>query len=178
MKQAMQFFATRSDLLEVFTSFERAKAVKYALTGMFPSPATAIYSSAADIENFGIAISGDQAQENTFLIAPTGTEILAREVPQRRGGVMYSFDQRKNPATIGVRPGGQFDDRTLICGQLGPSTESRESNELHAILIGEFKRRFVKIRSYFVGKDAADFLENGLRLTTNVRASSEYDLRL
>jgi hypothetical protein len=177
VKQAIQFFATQSDLLEILASLEDEQPVKYVVAGMASLPSVVTFQSATDIDGLGVASSGDHAQEKTFLIAPAGTKVLAREVPQKRGGVLFSFDQRKNVDTIGIRFGGRFDDQTLICGQLGPSTGSPASDMLHALFLGELRRRFVRIKSYWVGRKAAICLRQGFRLTANVRASKEYDLQ-
>ncbi|WP_158264838.1 hypothetical protein [Blastopirellula marina] len=44
------------------------------------------------------------------------------------------------------------------------------------MLLKVLKREFTKIKSYYVGNEAAVLLDSGARLTINAAASTEYDL--
>jgi hypothetical protein len=144
--------------------------------GLFdePQPKNFLFN---EMQNLGISATGNHLTDKTFLLHDVSATIVAREVPQRRGGVKYSIDQQKNSRTVGLKSGGAFGEKIVIAGQLGQGTGDSFSDEPAARLLRELRKQFKKINSYYVGPYADAILKSGGRLTINVAASTEYDLK-
>ena len=129
--------------------------------------------------DLSIAVFGDQNREKTYLLIAAEAQPKVRKVEQRRGGVKYFLDQLSHPASVVLRPGGVFGgSECIIAGQVGTTSDDKWSVDLFRILFSEFKNQFVKIKSFYVGKIAVRNSEDGARLTTNIKAPLEYDLRI
>jgi hypothetical protein len=177
MSKSIAFFAANKDLKSVAAAVEAGRQLQYILAGLFDTPDVPRAGSVEDIDSFGVAQKGDQAQERSYLVAPAASMVSVREVPQRRGGVKYAIDQMQNPATVVVRPGGRFGDVAVISGQVGTATDDVNAMELFKSFEREIKRRFAKVKSYYVGPSAKELMESGVRLTASVRSPAEYDLK-
>src|SRR5262249_19906892 len=94
-----------------------------------------------------------------------------------RGGTRFFFDQLMNPRSLILSPGGVFQGKCIIAGQVGTCTTARESEDLLRLFARELRRQFTKVRSYYVGEEALRMLESGMRLTTGVQSPVDYDLR-
>lgn len=176
-KNQISFFATQSDLLPVLQAVEGSRPFEYIPSGSFNAPTVKRLESLITSPNLGIATVGDSNHEATYLIASRGTEVQIRDVPQRRGGVKYAVDQVANPKTIAIRPGGMYQDKYLIAGQIGTASDDKDSFELFKLFSGELTKRFEKVKSFYVGPEARTLLDKGWRLTASVKASPEYDLK-
>jgi hypothetical protein len=175
--KSINFFATRSDLNGIFIAVEAQQALKYVQAGMFDSPELNEFSSGLKIPNLGLAPSGTSNLEPFWLVTDAHSEIIVKSVPQRRGGVRYGIDPGLNPESVIVWPGGNFDRSTLIAGQIGTGVINPESTKLFNLFIQVFRKRFNRIRSYFVGPEAEQLLDQGGRLTWNSRSPQTRDLR-
>jgi hypothetical protein len=177
MSKLVPFFAADGDLKEVAAAIEARQRLQYVVAGLFDTPELSIAGSVKAIESFGIAQTGDQAQERSYLVVPANRQINVREVPQRRGGVKYAIDQVQNPATVVMRPGGRFGDVAVIAGQIGTAADDVSALELFKLFEREIKRRFSRVKSHYVGPSAKALMESGARLTMSVRSPAEYDLK-
>lgn len=175
-KHQVSFFATTADLELLLRSVEATRQLHFVATGLFDSPELEALQSLLTISGLGGLDVGDINQAEGYLIAPRDHPIVARSVPQRRGGVRYAVDQVSNPATIVIRPGGSFSDQCLIASQVGTLSDDPVSLDLYRAFSSVIRRHFSKIGSYFVGPQAADLLDQGWRLTSNVKSPPIYDL--
>ncbi len=116
-----------------------------------------------------------QAQGPTYLLVRPGNEPRTRVVEQRGGGVRRILDQQSHPESVVLRPGGRIDG-SIIAGQIGTISSDPWSIGLYREVFRALRRQFEKIKSYYVGPAAARHLDEGGRLTTDVRAPAEYDL--
>lgn len=171
------FFAARADLEEVLRAIEGRHTLRCAKAGLFDSPSVQTWEALSSIPGLGVAACGDAAQEQAFLVADARTPLRVRHVPQRDGGSKFAIDQLANPECITFRPGGTYTGTAVIAGQIGTTSASPESRSLFGLFASEIRRRFGKIASYYVGKEAMALLEAGHRLTANVKSPSLYDLR-
>lgn len=178
MSKSMNVFAVESDIKLLLFSLESIVSVKYVRAGMSDEPAPEIYVSVADIPGLGEANSPDQAQCPVFLILPSNATIHVEQIEQRKGGVKYAIDQRKNSTSLALRLGGIFDDCCVISGQIGTCSGDPQSLELMRIVTRLTRKHFERIRSYFVGPRARELMEQGFRLTADARMPKEYDLAL
>lgn len=176
-KNQLSFFATKADLDLLLRKLESARQFQYVLTGLFDSPSTVPMQSLLDASSLGCVALGDINQSPGYLVAGREISIEVRPVPQRRGGVKYAVDQTANPKTIAFRPGGVFDETCLIAGQVGTASDDSSSLELFQSFSKEIRHQFTKIKSFYVGKEAAALLDKGWRLTANAKSPALYDLK-
>lgn len=173
---SLHFFATRQDLEKVIRGVESYRSLSYVNAGTFDSISQQALSSGLQIPNLGLASSGDQNQQPWYLVVDSGIEVHVEEIPQRRGGIRYAVDQKLNPQSVAFKPSGIFEDKCVVAGQIGTCSEDDISKEILNLFVKEMRNQFVRIKSYYVGKDAADLLDRGFRLTASVQRPVEYDL--
>ena len=176
MSHSYEIFATRGDVLALLGSVEETRAIQYVLVGLFDREPPIVATAAHEIENLGIAQSGDQNLVPAFLVQDPKSKVNVRRIPQRRGGVKYAIDQLKNPKSVVISAGGEYREEALIAGQIGTVSSDKDSLALLDVFAYELRKRFIKIQAYWVGKCAARALESGLRLTANITAPKEADL--
>jgi hypothetical protein len=176
MAKRITFFATLADLTPVLEAVEAKRPLKYTLMGLLELPALQSWDSGLKIPQLGTALAGQQPQERYFLVTAPDIEVQIEPVPQRRGGVRYDVAQDENPQSVVVQPGGMFRDQGLIVGEILTASSHPVSTEFFKLFSQEIKKRFVRIKSDYVGPEAERLLDNGGRLTANVRAPPLYDL--
>ncbi|MGH9783424.1 MAG: hypothetical protein ACRD88_04495 [Terriglobia bacterium] len=172
------FFATNEDLVSVIRPVELSYPLQYIRCGLFDEPERMVFPSIASIPNLGVAKFGDSNLEPTFLVLHRGQALKVRKVAQRKGGYKYAIDQQENPGTISISPGGRFGDSVLIAGMVGTVHHDMISEDLLKAFASEFKKRFVRIKSYLVGPEARELLHLGVRLTHCAEAPRTFDLLL
>lgn len=168
------FFATRSDLVSLLTGAESNRRVHYAEAGLFDDDTIIVYRSSEEIPKLGEIDTLDPNQGRVLLIADLDVQFSMRAVPQRRGGMKFALDQKENPDTVSLLPGGQFDDQTVVAGNFATCTDSPASLALLGLLNQIAKEKWRKIKSDRVGPQAEAVLDAGGRLTAGLRP--EYDL--
>lgn len=174
--QTILFFAVQADLRPVLQAVEDKVAVHFAECGLFHSDVIDRRTNLSALPELGIAKYGDANFEDTFLVLPGTASVVVRSVPQRQGGLKYAVDQRENPGTVVLRPGGFWGDSSVIQGMVGSVHGDPIANELLASFSKEIKTRFTKIKGVWVGDVALHMLNSGMRLTQAVSAPREYDL--
>src|SRR5262249_41001516 len=145
--------------------------------GTFESPAIKPILSALEIEDLGIAHKGDRVHEKAYLVADASVEIKIEEIHRRKGGIRYSVGLEKNPEAFGFEPGGLFQSRCLISGSIGTATGNPTSIALCRAFIRAIRKDFTKIKSYWLGPEALQFLDAGMRLTPSVNAAPMLDFQ-
>ena len=177
MTRVFEVFASRSDWSSLLAEIEAEQPLQYVESGLKPSEIAVVRSSYSDIEDLGIAKRGDQNLEPIYLVMVAGRPVVARTIPQRRGGALYSFGPEKNPASIVMKVGGEFGGQAIIAGQLGTRSDDPESLDLIKLFGKAIRRRFKKVRSFWVGEGAYQALIAGFRLNGSISAPPETDLR-
>jgi hypothetical protein len=138
-----------------------------------------VHGSLLLANGLGMSKTGDAARSVTYLAMSAGDNVHVEVVPQRKGGVRYSLTQLGNPTSIAIKPGGIFENGSLVAGSVGTVSEHAESIALYNDFKRSVTRGFDKVRSYLVGPGALRLLRNGIRLVTmGVDESIEYDLKL
>ncbi|MFV2059531.1 MAG: hypothetical protein ACC653_02540 [Gammaproteobacteria bacterium] len=177
-KKQFSFFATKDDLIEVLIAVATKSSYHFASTSEVDDEIPNIYTSVSELVDLSIAVFGDQNKEKTFLLISSDATLKVRKAEQRRGGKKYFLDQLSHPESVVLKPGGVFsEEECIIAGQVGTTTDDKWSVDLYKILFSEFKKQFIKIKSFYVGTIAAKKLDDGVRLTTNVKSPREYDLQ-
>ncbi len=177
MPKRYEFFATRDDVLALLDEAELARRIQYVRAGLRDSEKPLVARSARDIENLGIATCGDQNLEPIFLILNDGVPVQVETVPQRRGGIKYAIDQSNNPRSVSIKTGGEYRDEALIAGQIGTVSQDRNSMSLLRLFGKLVRRRFERVRGYYLSEGAARALDSGLRLTACITAPTTCDLK-
>lgn len=173
----MHFFAAESDMLLLIREATHLKQLNAIATGKAKKNLKDDVINLSNIPNLGNSPYSDSALNPSYLVWETKNEIKSREVPQRKGGAINLVDQRDNPETIVIRPGGAHPDG-IISGEISTIHASTESLELYKLFEKLIKQRFTKIKSYYVGNDAIKALSRGERLTSSTSAPTEYDLTI
>jgi hypothetical protein len=173
-----QFYATRQDLLPGLLRLESEVKLQYVLMGMFTSPTLTGFFSASDIPDLGVARHGHYISEQEFLVTEVGVEILVREVPQQKGGVLYDIGLMANPTAFAFQPGGQFEDKTIILGSVDTATGDPTSLALCKRFWRALSKEFTRVQRYYVGREAYRLLEQGWRLTLATQCPPDLDLRI
>ena len=171
-----EFFATNEDLVAVIRPVELTHSLQYVERGLFDQPERGVFRSLVSMPDLGVAKFGDSNHERDFLVLSQGQELKVRQVPQRRGGYKYAVDQLENPGSVTIGPGGRFGDSVLIAGMLGTVHHDKISEDLLKAFASAFKKKFVRVKSYWVGPEARKVLDLGGRLTNCVNAPRDFDL--
>jgi len=177
MSKVINFFATRPDLLDLLNDVESKQSIQYVEAGLLDSPTPRVYGSCMECPGIGRIRIDNTNLGAGYLIIPKGTPVAIEAVPQRRGGIKYAVDQGMNPNSVDMLSGGQYDKMTVVAGRIGTCTDSTESAALLKTIRGLIHKRWERIRSYWVGPEAAKILDRGGRLTANLGSPSEYDLQ-
>lgn len=176
MPNVINYYATRTDIVAILEDFERKFNVHYAAAGSYDTPHIAQYATIGAIPEAG-RMSADAAHKGKkYLIALEATTFSSVEIQQRDGGLRYAVDQRANPNTVVLAPGGAFDDKTILAGSLGTTNSSPVSMQLMRTLGRLLRSQWSAIQSYYVGPEAEAILDMGGRLTAIVGMPGEYDL--
>jgi hypothetical protein len=173
----LSFFGTREDLEDILRPIEASRQLEFVRTGTFEAPSSESTPSLLGARDLGVASAGETHMAATYLVVNRGSQVRFRPIEQRKGGVRYAVDQLENPESIVFRPGGTYGESTIIAGQVGTGSERSEALELYRTFEREIRRRFSKIRSFYVGRNAAELLDKGWRLTVNEKSPQLYDLQ-
>ena len=169
----MIFFATGPDLQILFKIVEGKGKLQFIQAGRFDTVQQPIILDAQDIPDLGIASANSSSLCRRFLVSERGLPIVARQLSS---DPPFAFDQLENPKTVMFSPGGLWKDEILIKGSVGTSSADPDSSTLLSTFRAAFKSAFANTRGVYVGKEAADLLRQGKRLTGAEQSPAEYDL--
>ena len=164
-KNQFQFFATAPDLGSVLSAIERDNLLQYTLTGMFESPCLVTYPSYSDIPGFGRATHPTAVGNAAYLILPRDTEVRVRAIPQKAGGMLFGVDQIQNEDSVVIRLGGRYGEQVLLCGMIGTVSSTLAPRHLLNLFARAMRKAFVKVDGFFVGPEAMELSQSGVRLT-------------
>lgn len=164
-KKATPFFATHGDLVAIAREVLEVRPVDFVLGGLFVEPTLVVLRDICDLGEF-----------ESYLVVDHGIPVNFRAVPQRSGGQLYAVDQVNNPNTIVLQAGGRRAEQQLIAGQVGTVGNNKQSDELFGLFAKIIRKRFEKIKSFYVGPEAAAMLDNGSRLSSTPKSPQAFDL--
>lgn len=171
MPTQIRFFATRSDLVPVLQAIEKDRDLKYAQFGWSDIQAAASFPTVTAIPNLGTASHESATNCGSFLICRKKDAIHPRAVPGR-----YVFDQLLNPESVTFTPGGLWDDRILLHGRFATASTAGFSLELMKLCGAAVRKRFKKVKAFYVGEEAEGLLDSGMRLTIAAQSPRTFDL--
>jgi hypothetical protein len=172
------FYATKEDLLPIFEFTEASKPLKYVRTGRYTRPKPEVLASGTSIPEIGTANSDSSIGCDSYLILGQSSDVALRQIPQRDGPTNYVVDQLINPDSVIITAGGVRTPGVLLHGRVATASDSPQSQELMKLFASAFRKRFRKVKAFWVGKHALAQLESGTRLTIAVSSPSEFDLKL
>jgi hypothetical protein len=176
-KNQIVFYATADDLGSVLSPLEDKNPLQYTLMGLFETNEPQTYLSYTDIPDLGRASHPTAAANRSYLLSFQGTEVRVREVPQKAGGVLFSVDQAYNEDTVVLRPAGRHGNDIILCGMIGTVSQSVTSKILYDFVGKQFRKTFKKEREFFVGREAFNVRNAGVRLTIGASSPAEFDLK-
>jgi len=91
-------------------------------------------------------------------------------------GPRYVFDQLLNPESVTFSPGGFWGENILLHGRFATVSTATFSLELMKLLGAAVRKRFGKIKAFYVGEEAMKMLDNGTRLTIAAQSPRTLDL--
>jgi len=171
------FFATAKDLAPVLSLLEAEEKLQYTSMRRVESNRPRTYLSYTEIPDFGLANDPAAVMNPAYLVALQGTVVQVESIPQKAGGVNFSIDQRLNGETVILRPGGMCGHDVLLPGAIATVSESAASLELYDFMVKPYLARFVKVQEFFLGPEALELWQSGLRLTTAATSPAEFDLK-
>jgi hypothetical protein len=174
-KNQISFFATQNDLLQVLNDVK--SQIPYVLSSQIEFEAPEVYASPEIIKDLGICTVGDQNQTKMYLLISPNDEPKTRPVEQRNGDSVVLYDQMTHISSVSFAPGGlHVDLPCIIAGQVGTISNDEWSMALYKKFALSIRKKFTKIKSFYVGREASIKLDEGFRLTANIRSPVEYDL--
>lgn len=175
VKNQISFFATQHDLLLVLKDAQFK--IPYVFSFQKKCEEISVYESPEAIEDLGFLSVGDQNQSKLYLLIAPGEKSKTRYVAQQNGGIKSFYDQKSHPKSVCFRAGGLLNDSPcIIAGQVGTISDDEWSIALYKCIASSVKKRFIKIKSFYVGNEAAKKLDEGWRLTANTKSPVDYDL--
>jgi len=175
MKQ-IQFFAVRTDILQILEAVERDGPLQYVRTGNQLRPDFETFSRGTDIPNLGVADRETGSVCKAFLVAKAAVRIAVRSIKGASGVQRYLMDQLLNPDTVTLRPAGMWREHTVLQGVVGTASDSPISLEMMKKFSSAFRKSFTKIEGRFVGPQAFAIFRAGTRLTIAEQSPQEFDL--
>lgn len=172
------FFALLNDLEEIFNSIEQNESLRYYKTGLIDSIEHNTYSTFRELPDLGYCKYGDWNKIDNYLVMSKDTEINIEKVQQQIGVLKCDINQRLNPHSIEIKPGGIFSDKdkVLVAGRVSTISNESYSLELYRKISLCIKKTFRKAGTFYLGKLAEIKLNEGWRLVTNERMPKEYDI--
>jgi hypothetical protein len=159
-------FATANDLSQLVSSVCRELKVHFVLCGMFDSDTPVVF------ESF------DQHRDmQQYLVLEPERQLKVRQVTQKDGSIKFAVDQLANPKSVAVSCGGFASEKLLVAGQIGYSSNDPDAADMFFAFDQEVRKKFSKIKAYWVGPEAERLLDSGVNLAATARGSSEYYLK-
>ncbi|UCV03336.1 hypothetical protein [Dechloromonas denitrificans] len=176
MKQIL-FFALKEDLLCVIDEVEKKAQLTYYRMGNFLEPTVDSFGSAAEIPNLGIANVGSSSVCESYLVSERKTAFVVLPLVGSSGIARYCVDQLNNPDSVTFTPAGLWDNgNILLHGRVGTASNSVQSLALIKLFSSVIKKKFRKVKAFYVGPKAFGLLESGKRLTIAEQSPREFDL--
>jgi hypothetical protein len=172
----VRFFATRNDHLAMLREATAGRSLHFFPAGVFddqPAP----FDDAAQIPVLGMARKGDQVHEDRYLVLPAAEPVQRREIHLNVGGTRIAIDQLANPKSVIFCAGGEWDGgSTIISGDVGTVSDDPSGKALWLAFAKPIKKKWRRVKAYYVGPEALAVLRGGGRLTTSIRSPALYDL--
>ncbi|HEU4653050.1 MAG TPA: hypothetical protein VFS47_03640 [Steroidobacteraceae bacterium] len=176
--KVVRFFASNGDVLEVLREIEKSADLQYVRAGILPASFIDRFERAQDIPNLGRATHESAISSESFLVADKTLTLLPRNVSHNDGTTSFCLDQLNNPDAAVFTPAGNWGTDTVLYGTMGTASDSPASIKVVKLFERAIKKKFTKIKAYWVGPTAFTLLTQGRRLTIAVQSPRELDLSM
>jgi hypothetical protein len=170
------FFAVDDDLAAVLADVERAKPVKYIRMGSSRTPEFETYLQGSQIPDLGMASTDSSSSTVSYLVTLHNVTLTPRAVQRTDGTSCYLMDQLINPDSISLTPAGRWTSDIVLHGRAASASDSTISKELMRCFQTAIRKRFKKIKAYWLGPTALEMLTSGKRLTISAQSPRTFDL--
>ena len=127
---------------------------------------------------FGNSRTGDWNKDLRLIVLQEKSSISIREVVQKNGVVKFAIDTLENKNSVFIQFGGIYQEGILVAGSCGTVFYTEFSLSFFNNFSKELKKKFKKVGSFYVGKEAEEKLKQGWRLVTNEKSPKEFDLKI
>ena len=172
MSDQIRFFATMNDLVSVLEIVESQRNIKYVKYGRQNNPLVKSFVTVKALPNLGTASNEAAINCDSFLISCREEAIIARNIE----GSLYILDQLLNPDTITFTPGGLWRKDVLLHGRFATVSETTASVVLLKLIGLSLRKKFKRIKAFYVGGEAEQMLDAGKRLAIAVQSPRKLDL--
>jgi len=170
------FYALAEDLAVLIKEVESVGSLHYLETGVFPAANVDRLKSALEIPQLGEATSDSGISSRAYLATLPSDSIELRRILLSSGNVAYAVDQLVNPDTVTFRPGGQRGVNSILHGMVGTVSDTDTSMNIMKRFRRAIRKRFRKVKAFYVGPAANEGLLQGMRLTQSLQSPPEFDL--
>ncbi|SMY06136.1 hypothetical protein [Flavimaricola marinus] len=174
MRKCTYFYATSRDFLALMDLVEAEESFVYAVHPDMHSPEIHLYDHARAIPDPLRLVPG-RIPHDLFLVPP-GTEVRAASY-RHISGTRYSLRPPEFSAAVVIRLFGEHPAGPLIRSQFWGHGTAPETLQLERTLFRHMRRTFRNVRGPKLGAEAYAQLLSGRRLTFDVKAPPELDLR-
>jgi hypothetical protein len=176
-KNQISFFATKNDLLSVIYKAAEIKPFYFSRLGDIDG--VKVYENPSVIDDLSKYSSVVNRELNSYLLIDPMDVPITRSVVQKNGVMKYFFDQMSHPKSIFLNSGGEVVDMNcMISGQIGTITNDEWSLSLYKLLLSLVKKKFKKVKSFYLGDESYEKLKVGYRLMVNIKSHPDYDLKI
>jgi hypothetical protein len=173
------FFATPNDIIPVLRRFEADGPLKFVEMGNLTTPNRAIYLESSEIPNPGISTHETGNASTAYMVSYRDTKNHMHKFVGQRGEHRWTLSNGDNEETVILTLGGLWKDDILLEGLMGTLHQTSVAQQLMKRFLGVLKQEgFIKVESWWLGKEALEFLRAGKRLTQAAQSPSEFDLKL
>lgn len=165
-RKQIPMYATKNDFAAVFRGVSLERPIDFVATGLFDKAEMTILHESDDIASFSAYMAFDR-----------GLSIEQRVVPQRDGTTKFAIDPMINKKTIIFRCGGLIGNERLVAGDIAASDTNEQSEEIYRLFVRHIMKNFKKVKSYYVGPEAMDLFDQGIRLSPSEKSPELYDLK-
>lgn len=162
------FYATKQDLVRGLMLFESQASVRYYLEHLQESKTFTQFNSLLDYPELGFEKKFSTVHANRFLVIPRELSLDIETVPQRNGTTRYNIHQGNNPASAYFTPGGLYQERFLIAGDISNCSSHPAAKKLFQTLCRSVLRGFSHLSFlHHASPEALKLRDTGIKLTDN-----------
>jgi len=174
-------FATRDDYRNVVFDLAQAVLVKYIYCEEREKPDFRVYQSPLDMCEFGECRYPSWVLCGRFLILPRDASLYFEHWPERESAEKYGFHgQLGNSESVVFHPSSLYNGDVgegMLSGEISTVSHHPTSQVIFNVLKKSVQSHFERIGNCYVGPEAVQMLDEGFRLTQDLRTSREGDLR-
>ena len=179
--KTIRFYAIDDDLLDVLMEVEQRFDLQYVKAGTMPSSAglsMESYAKASEIPQLGRANHESASGCNAFLVFKKGSLIQRQAVTLEDGSEAFAINELLNQGAATLTPAGRWSDDVVLYGTFGSAHGTDDAKEILGAFEKALRRRFTKVKAYWLGPKALRALEEGKRLTLAAQTPRDFDLSL